>query len=61
MEEEHPMAQGPYKHIFSRKAPIRFTFLVLSLSYGVAQAQPADTKAPVRTGNQYNWLAGGGG
>src|SRR5689334_7970113 len=33
MEEEHPMAQVPYKPVFPWKALVRLAFLALSLSY----------------------------
>jgi hypothetical protein len=61
MEEDKPMAHVLYKHVFSKKLLFRLAFVALSLSYGVPQAHAADGKAPVRGGNQYNWLAGGGG
>jgi hypothetical protein len=38
MDEEHPMAQVPDKHVFPRKALVRLAFLALSLSYVVALA-----------------------
>jgi hypothetical protein len=55
------MAHVLYKHVFSKKALFRLAFVALSLSYGVPQVHAAGSKAPVSGGNQYNWLAGGGG
>jgi len=46
---------------FSTKTVVRVAFAVLSLSYGVASAQPPGTAASHQAGDSYNWLAGGGG
>jgi hypothetical protein len=61
MEEDQLMAHVLYKHFFSWNTLVRVAFTALSLGYGVQQAHAANAKAPPQSGNQYNWLAGGGG
>jgi hypothetical protein len=61
MEEDQLIAHVLYKHFFSWNTLVRVAFTALSLGYGVQQAHAANAKAPPQSGNQYNWLAGGGG
>jgi hypothetical protein len=54
------MTQQISVRFFTVKTLLRVAFTVLSLS-GIAHARSPDNAAPQQSGNNYNFMAGGGG
>jgi hypothetical protein len=66
-KQEIEVARKVYGGFFVAKALARFLFAALVLAAAAAQAQPQQQPRPDRAvhhgnqGNDFNWLAGGGG